>query len=201
MLDGIIDAYKYRYPAKDRITLFAEGKHYGVIYNGAIGALGFYGDNLDSYYNDKISEFFDKFETWWLRSLIVLHNKVFTGGSFSFQGTLYNRISMKNLMIGTLAMSSVLDKNYLNELTYTKYLPYHRIYSVIPMPNGDTYYEVGVHDAGDKSMKILKEYGKYKIEFNSINYALNLANEKNLAGLHKWYEESYQKDSCHNRFR
>jgi len=187
-IDGIKNAYDYRYPNSD-YDLFSPGKHYGVLGNG-LGVLAFYGDTLGESYTTQVQNLIDDvLYTGWLRGIIELNNLTMVSGSYDWQGALYNKITAKNLGIGTFLISSLLDNNYFEDMAFFRYLPYHRVFSVNPRAQSGQYYDLGTHDVGHKNMDIVGDHGKFFIELDPVSRALDMAGMTESAYIHKWYTD------------
>ena len=174
------------------------GAHWAGLQNG-MAAIGIYGDTVDDVgsgttYATHMTTLINLFNTNWLEGTAELTEQFFSGGSTDIQGIDYFQIHFNFGTNMFLAMSSCLNNNYYETMSYLKYMPYQYVYKTDPRTQDGFYPWFLSNDSAPSTRYLGSHWGLDNIHLNTTMYAL-VDNYPNIAGILKGWTED------HNRFQ
>lgn len=193
MVTAIEKSFIYRYPQD--FVFAGDHKFYGAILEDGLGVIGFYGDDIDdageTEYRDTMQILMDEVvHKIWLKSIVTLHNRIFDGAKV-LQGMDYDLGGFKDMALGTMAVSTSLNRNLYQELHMYRDLGYYYAYMIKPRPETDGNYKYFAYaDTALNAEGTDFEFGREYLVSNPVLYGLSGTPFSEQASLVKWSRDT-----------
>ena len=196
-MDGFIAIFNYSGSIDNGV--FASAHHYGESQNCG-GIFAFYGEELDdtgTKYGDAISAMGEKFESEWLIGVRDLHNLVYEDGANNAQGPSYGKIAANNMAPFISMMSSTLNENFFQTISYWRDQAKYKLYIIKPLFYEKEWHVLLSDDIGDNSQFVNMLYGKNELFwYPSIKHATGEG-----AQVAKWTKDTYYTDQNYKNLK